>query len=183
MHFCLYKDNAASWKVNFAGLLFFPSAGSWNTISAKKISNILMKVETHNHQQPFSPFSVRKRVLVVDAWWKARRWLFQKQKQDECVTRILTLKIPVWQLGELPYGNLPRMRYDAFGIINDRRPYGVRRFNNEFGRPNLLKVTSPYFEQKFQAQSQRRSCPRLPISQLCWRWSGIFVVSTWVKKN
>ena len=137
-----YSDNAAvieGWRRSQTGAAAPATTASSRT--ADEPIHILMKVETHNHPTAISPFPGRgHRVGRRDSRRRCATGLGAKPKAGLTgftVSHLQDTGLPA-ALGKSDFPHPDRMATPLEIMIEG--PIGGAAFNNEFGRPNLLRL-------------------------------------------
>lgn len=144
-----YRDNAAVIK-GFSGkrLRLHPFTHQYESVYEE--TDILMKVETHNHPTGISPFPGAATGSGGEIRDEGATGQGAKPKAGLTGFSVSHLRIPntsyPW---ETPYETSPRMA-TALQIMLEG-PIGASAFNNEFGRPALCGYFRT-FEQDFQGR-------------------------------
>ena len=130
-----YSDNSSVIEGRSKGW-FFPDSKSGEYVHSDEPSNILMKVETHNHPTAISPFSGAATGSGGEIRDEGATGRGSKPKAGLCGFSVSNLQIPdAIQPWETDYGKPDRI-VSALDIMIEG-PIGAASFNNEFGRPNI----------------------------------------------
>ncbi len=130
-----YRDNAAVMK-GVKAQQFYPDPETNVYVSVKGSTDILMKVETHNHPTAISPFPGAATGSGGEIRDEGATGRGGKPKASLCGFSVSNLRIPGFiQPWETNYGRPSRI-VSALDIMLEG-PIGAAAFNNEFGRPNL----------------------------------------------
>lgn len=130
-----YRDNAAVME-GFKVQQFYPDPETNAYVSVKGSTEILMKVETHNHPTAISPFPGAATGSGGEIRDEGATGRGGKPKASLCGFSVSNLRIPRFtQPWETDYGRPSRI-VSALDIMLEG-PIGAAAFNNEFGRPNL----------------------------------------------
>jgi len=130
-----YSDNSAVIEGQAKGW-FYPDNQSKEYGYNDEPSNILMKVETHNHPTAISPFSGAATGSGGEIRDEGATGRGSKPKAGLCGFTVSNLNIPdAPQAWENDYGKPDRI-VSALDIMLEG-PIGAAAFNNEFGRPNI----------------------------------------------
>lgn len=130
-----YSDNAAvmaGWDVP----RFYPEPASQQYQFKQQQTDIMIKVETHNHPTAISPFPGAATGSGGEIRDEGATGRGGKPKVGLCGFSVSNLQIPeLQQPWEMDYGKPDRI-VSALDIML-QGPIGAAAFNNEFGRPNL----------------------------------------------
>ncbi len=130
-----YRDNAAVMK-GFNVKRFFADPETHMYVSDEGDTDILMKVETHNHPTAISPYPGAATGSGGEIRDEGATGRGGKPKASLCGFSVSNLRIPGFtQPWETDYGRPSRI-VSALDIMLEG-PIGAAAFNNEFGRPNL----------------------------------------------
>ncbi len=130
-----YSDNSSVIEGRAKGW-FFPDSKTGEYVHSDEPSNILMKVETHNHPTAISPFSGAATGSGGEIRDEGATGRGSKPKAGLCGFSVSNLQIPdAIQPWETDYGKPSRI-VSALDIMLEG-PIGAASFNNEFGRPNI----------------------------------------------
>jgi phosphoribosylformylglycinamidine synthase len=130
-----YADNAAVIEGALARR-FFPGVDGRYTAHPQP-TDILMKVETHNHPTAIAPFPGAATGSGGEIRDEGATGLGARPKAGLTGYSVSHLRIPsLPQPWETPYGKPDRIA-SALSIMLEG-PIGGASFNNEFGRPNIL---------------------------------------------
>ena len=130
-----YADNAAVIEGTLARR-FFPGADGRYAAHPQR-TDILMKVETHNHPTAIAPFPGAATGSGGEIRDEGATGIGAKPKAGLTGFTVSHLRIPsLPQPWEAPYGKPDRIA-SALSIMLEG-PIGGASFNNEFGRPNIL---------------------------------------------
>lgn len=130
-----YKDNAAVIE-GFHTKRFYPDAVTREYQYQSEATQILMKVETHNHPTAIAPFPGAATGSGGEIRDEGATGRGSKPKAGLCGFSVSNLRIPgAEQPWETDHGKPGRI-VSALQIMLDG-PIGAAAFNNEFGRPNL----------------------------------------------
>ena len=130
-----YSDNSSVIEGRSKGW-FFPDSKTGEYSHSDEPSNILMKVETHNHPTAISPFSGAATGSGGEIRDEGATGRGSKPKAGLCGFSVSNLQIPdAIQPWETNYGKPDRI-VSALDIMIEG-PIGAASFNNEFGRPNI----------------------------------------------
>ena len=130
-----YSDNSSVIEGRSQGW-FFPDPKTGEYTHTDEPSNILMKVETHNHPTAISPFAGAATGSGGEIRDEGATGRGSKPKAGLCGFSVSNLQIPdAVQPWETDYGK-PERIVSALDIMLDG-PIGAASFNNEFGRPNI----------------------------------------------
>lgn len=144
-----YSDNAAvlaGWNIE----RFYPDAESQHYQYCKLSTDILIKVETHNHPTAIAPFAGAATGSGGEIRDEGATGRGGKPKAGLCGFSVSNLNIPNWQQSwEVAYGK-PERIVSALNIMLEG-PIGAAAFNNEFGRPNICGYFRT-FEQNIAGQ-------------------------------
>lgn len=144
-----YSDNAAvisGWDAE----RFYPNQRDQHYQFQSHHTDIMIKVETHNHPTAISPFSGAATGSGGEIRDEGATGRGGKPKAGLCGFSVSNLKIPDWQQPwECEYGKPDRI-VSALNIMLEG-PVGAAAFNNEFGRPNICGYFRT-FEQKIGEQ-------------------------------
>ncbi|MDX8376799.1 MAG: phosphoribosylformylglycinamidine synthase [Mariprofundales bacterium] len=135
-----YHDNAAVIaSADGDALRFYANANGIYKYNPQK-TNIMIKVETHNHPTAIAPFSGAATGAGGEIRDEGATGIGGKPKAGLCGFSVSNLHIPdfeqPWEHSSNHYGRPDRIA-SALEIMRDA-PIGAAAFNNEFGRPNLL---------------------------------------------
>ena len=140
-----YKDNAAVMSGSFVGR-FYPSESSHQYDFHQEQTDILMKVETHNHPTAISPWPGAATGSGGEIRDEGATGRGAKPKAGLVGFSVSNLRIPGFeQPWEQDFGKPDRI-VTALNIMLDG-PLGGAAFNNEFGRPALLGYFRTYEEE------------------------------------
>ncbi|MCG6869300.1 MAG: phosphoribosylformylglycinamidine synthase [Gammaproteobacteria bacterium] len=130
-----YSDNAAIIEgAVTARFMPDPETGVYREV--REQTNILMKVETHNHPTAISPFPGAATGSGGEIRDEGATGTGGKPKAGLCGFSVSNLRIPGFeQPWEVDHGRPGRI-VSALDIMIEG-PIGAAAFNNEFGRPNL----------------------------------------------
>jgi phosphoribosylformylglycinamidine synthase len=129
-----YSDNSSVIEGRSKGWFFPDLNGEYQ--HSDEPSNILMKVETHNHPTAISPFSGAATGSGGEIRDEGATGRGSKPKAGLCGFSVSNLQIPdAIQPWETDYGKPSRI-VSALDIMIEG-PIGAASFNNEFGRPNI----------------------------------------------
>jgi phosphoribosylformylglycinamidine synthase len=136
-----YSDNAAvlaGWQVD----RFYPdNQQNYNYHSEQ--TDIMIKVETHNHPTAISPFPGAATGAGGEIRDEGATGRGGKPKVGLCGFSVSNLNIPDWQRPwEIVYGKPDRI-VSALAIMLEG-PIGAAAFNNEFGRPTICGYFRTY---------------------------------------
>lgn len=144
-----YSDNAAvlaGWPAE----RFYPNPSDQQYHFKSHDTDMMIKVETHNHPTAISPFSGAATGSGGEIRDEGATGRGGKPKAGLCGFAVSNLKIPGWrQPWECDYGKPERIA-SALDIMLEG-PIGAAAFNNEFGRPNICGYFRT-FEQKVGEQ-------------------------------
>ncbi|MEA3412203.1 MAG: phosphoribosylformylglycinamidine synthase [Pseudomonadota bacterium] len=130
-----YSDNAAIIEGDIA-TRFMPDPITGLYRETREQTNILMKVETHNHPTAISPFPGAATGSGGEIRDEGATGTGGKPKAGLCGFSVSNLRIPGFeQPWEFDHGRPGRI-VSALDIMIEG-PIGAAAFNNEFGRPNL----------------------------------------------
>ena len=130
-----YADNAAVIE-GAPARRFYPGPDGRYAAHAEQ-TQILLKVETHNHPTAIAPFPGAATGAGGEIRDEGATGIGAKPKAGLTGYTVSHLRIPdLPQPWEVPYGKPERIA-SALSIMLDG-PIGAAAFNNEFGRPNLL---------------------------------------------
>ncbi len=130
-----YADNAAVIE-GAPARRFYPGPDGRYAAHAEQ-TQILLKVETHNHPTAIAPFPGAATGSGGEIRDEGATGIGAKPKAGLTGYTVSHLRIPeLPQPWEVPYGKPERIA-SALSIMLDG-PIGAAAFNNEFGRPNLL---------------------------------------------
>lgn len=139
-----YKDNAAVMDGSTVGR-FFPDHQNKVYDFHQEQTDILMKVETHNHPTAISPWPGAATGSGGEIRDEGATGRGAKPKAGLVGFSVSNLRIPGFeQPWEQDFGK-PERIVSAFDIMMDG-PLGGAAFNNEFGRPALLGYFRTYEE-------------------------------------
>jgi phosphoribosylformylglycinamidine synthase len=129
-----YSDNSAIIEGRIARRFFADSDACYGYV--EEPTQILMKVETHNHPTAIAPFPGAATGSGGEIRDEGATGRGAKPKAGLCGFSVSNLRIPghveAW---EKDFGRPSRIA-SALGIMLEG-PIGAASFNNEFGRPNL----------------------------------------------
>ena len=130
-----YSDNSSVIEGQAKGW-FYPNGENGEYTYSDEPSNILMKVETHNHPTAISPFAGAATGSGGEIRDEGATGRGSKPKAGLCGFSVSNLQIPdAVQPWETNYGKPDRI-VSALDIMIEG-PIGAASFNNEFGRPNI----------------------------------------------
>src|SRR6266480_981308 len=130
-----YSDNAA--VIKGASVDRFYPRGDGRYRATREATDIVMKVETHNHPTAIAPFPGAATGSGGEIRDEGATGIGAKPKAGLVGFTVSHLKIPdLAQPWEVDYGKPDRIA-SALQIMLEG-PVGAASFNNEFGRPNLL---------------------------------------------
>jgi len=140
-----YSDNSSVIEGQAKGW-FYPDNQSKEYSYNNEPSNILMKVETHNHPTAISPFSGAATGSGGEIRDEGATGRGSKPKAGLSGFTVSNLNIPdAPQAWESSYGKPGRI-VSALDIMLEG-PIGAAAFNNEFGRPNICGYFRTYEEE------------------------------------
>ena len=140
-----YSDNSSVIEGQAKGW-FYPDSQSKEYSYNNEPSNILMKVETHNHPTAISPFSGAATGSGGEIRDEGATGRGSKPKAGLSGFTVSNLNIPdAPQPWESHYGKPDRI-VSALDIMIEG-PIGAAAFNNEFGRPNICGYFRTYEEE------------------------------------
>ncbi len=129
-----YEDNAAIMEGRGTRRFFAGADGRYAYV--EEPTQILMKVETHNHPTAISPFPGAATGAGGEIRDEGATGRGAKPKAGLCGFSVSNLQIPGYsEPWERDYGRPERIA-SALDIMLEG-PIGAASFNNEFGRPNL----------------------------------------------
>ncbi len=138
-----YKDNAAVMEGSMVGRFYADAAGSYDFHQQQ--TEILMKVETHNHPTAISPWPGAATGSGGEIRDEGATGRGAKPKAGLTGFSVSDLRIPGFeQPWEEDFGRPDRI-VSALDIMTDG-PLGGAAFNNEFGRPALNGYFRTYEE-------------------------------------
>ncbi|MEN2424509.1 phosphoribosylformylglycinamidine synthase [Chromobacterium vaccinii] len=150
-----YKDNASVIEGAFIER-FYPQPGSHQYAYTSEPTDILMKVETHNHPTAISPFAGASTGNGGEIRDEGATGRGSRPKAGLTGFTVSNLNIPgfkqPWEAyrdGQPEYGKPGRIA-SALQIMLEG-PIGGAAFNNEFGRPNLAGYFRA-FEEEFNGE-------------------------------
>jgi phosphoribosylformylglycinamidine synthase len=130
-----YVDNASVIK-GWQAKRFYPKADDAVYQAQEEQTDILMKVETHNHPTAISPFPGAATGSGGEIRDEGAVGRGSKPKVGLCGFSVSNLRIPDFkQAWESDFGK-PERIVSALDIMIEG-PIGAAAFNNEFGRPNI----------------------------------------------
>jgi phosphoribosylformylglycinamidine synthase len=130
-----YSDNSAVVE-GFECQRFYPVPGQRNYQAHTAQTDILMKVETHNHPTAISPFPGAATGSGGEIRDEGATGRGSKPKAGLCGFSVSNLNLPgASQPWETDHGKPSRI-VSALDIMLEG-PIGAASFNNEFGRPNI----------------------------------------------
>jgi phosphoribosylformylglycinamidine synthase len=139
-----YKDNAAVMEGSPAGRFYPDNNGQYDFHQQR--TDILMKVETHNHPTAISPWPGAATGSGGEIRDEGATGRGAKPKAGLVGFSVSNLRIPGFeQPWEQDFGRPDRI-VSALDIMTDG-PLGGASFNNEFGRPALLGYFRTYEQQ------------------------------------
>lgn len=137
-----YKDNSSILEGDVINR-FYPNPSNKNYSFHKELTNIIIKVETHNHPTAISPFSGSATGSGGEIRDEGATGKGAKPKAGLVGYTLSNLNIPnlihPWEnyyIGNSTYGSPDKIASPLDIII--QAPIGAAYFNNEFGRPNIL---------------------------------------------
>ncbi len=140
-----YSDNSAVIE-GFEIPRFYSQPGSGVYRYHTRQTDILMKVETHNHPTAISPFPGAATGSGGEIRDEGATGRGSAPKAGLCGFSVSNLKIPqAVQPWEQDYGRPARI-VSALDIMLEA-PIGAAAFNNEFGRPNICGYFRTYEQQ------------------------------------
>ena len=143
-----YKDNAAVFSGGQGQRLISDHGAQYQ--SETQDSDVLIKVETHNHPTGIEPFAGAATGSGGEIRDEAATGQGAKPKAGLCGFSVSHLHIPGFeQAWETASPGTPERMATAFEIMQ-KGPIGAAAFNNEFGRPNICG----YFR-NFEHQTQQ----------------------------
>ena len=144
-----YSDNSSVIEGRSKGWFYPNSSGEYEY--SDEPSNILMKVETHNHPTAISPFAGAATGSGGEIRDEGATGRGSKPKAGLCGFSVSNLEIPESpQPWEEKYGK-PERIVSALDVMLEG-PIGAAAFNNEFGRPNICGYFRT-FEEKVATDS------------------------------
>src|SRR5207249_10161556 len=152
-----YSDNAA--VIKGASVDRFYPRGDGRYRATREATDIVMKVETHNHPTAIAPFPGAATGSGGEIRDEGATGIGAKPKAESVGFTVSHLRIPtLTQPGETTRGKPDRIP-SAPSIMLDR-PIGAAAFNHEFRRPNLCGY-SRTFEVEVAGQVRRQHHPTL----------------------
>ena len=138
-----YSDNSAVISGQAQGWFYPAENGQYSFHNHE--SNILMKVETHNHPTAISPFPGAATGSGGEIRDEGATGRGSRPKAGLCGFSVSNLQIPgAIQPWEEDYGKPSRI-VSALDVMIEG-PIGAAAFNNEFGRPNICGYFRTYEE-------------------------------------
>ncbi len=139
-----YSDNSAVIE-GFHVPRFHPQPGQRRYAAQSQQTDILMKVETHNHPTAISPFPGAATGSGGEIRDEGATGRGSRPKAGLCGFSVSNLRLPgAIQPWETDHGKPSRIA-SALEIMLDG-PIGAAAFNNEFGRPNINGYFRTYEE-------------------------------------
>ncbi len=138
-----YSDNAAVIQGDSIPV-FYPDAGEPVYTYRERPTDIVIKVETHNHPTAISPFPGAATGVGGEIRDETAAGIGGRSQAGLCAFFTSHLRLPDFpQPWERQYAEFPRRLAPPLEIMTTG-PLGGASFGNEFGRPNLLGVFRTY---------------------------------------